>query len=106
MLSKIVTYLLLLFVSACLAQDNAQPRVAPLLQECYRQREIFERDSRLPMTPHMLIELIRKIEDSPGFNLDIRQLTIALVHRFRQDGIIRKSISQVSNNLSLQNLSR
>jgi hypothetical protein len=94
MLSKSVTYLLLLLVSSsCLAQDtapNAQPRVAPHLQECYRNREIVMRDNRLPMTPDVLIELIRRVEDSPGFTLNIQQFASSLLHRFKQDGIIRK----------------
>lgn len=72
------------------AAPNAQPRVAPALQECYRRRDIFERDNRLPMTPNMLIELIRKVEDSPGFTLNIQQLTTSLLHRYKQDGIIRE----------------
>lgn len=98
MLSKAVTGLLLLLaVSSCMAQENAppnaQPRVAPALQECYRRRDIFERDNRLPMTPNMLIELIRKVEDSPGFTLNIQQLTTSLLHRFKQDGIIREEFS-------------
>ena len=86
--------LLLVFVVSCLAQENlppnAQHRVAPALQECYRRRDIFERDNRLPMTPNMLIELIRKVEDSPGFTFNIQQFTISLLHRFKQDGIIRE----------------
>lgn len=95
MLSKSVTYFLLLLVSSsCLAQDNApvnaQPRVAPHLQECYRNRAIFTRDNRLPMTPDLLIELIRRVEDSPGFTLNIQQFASSLLHRFKQDGIIRK----------------
>lgn len=97
MLSKFVTCLLLLSASCVMAQQNvppnAQPRVASALQDCYRRREIFERDNRLPMTPHMLIELIRKVEDSPGFTLNIQQLSTSLLHRFKQDGIIRKSFS-------------
>lgn len=95
MLSKSVTYLLLLLVSSsCLAQDNttpnAQPRVAPHLQECYRNRAIFERNNRLPMTPDLLIELLRRVEDSNGFTLNIQQFASSLLHRFKQDGIIRK----------------
>lgn len=96
MLLKAATCLLLLLaVSSCMAQENnatpnAQPRVAPALQECYRRRDIFERDNRLPMTPNMLIELIRKVEDSPGFTLNIQQLTTSLLHRYKQDGIIRE----------------
>lgn len=90
---KAVKYLLLMLVASSVAQDaspNAQPRVAPALQECYRRREIFERDNRLPMTPNMLIELIRRAEDSPGFTLGIQQFTTSLLHRFKQDGIIRE----------------
>lgn len=95
MLSKSVTYLLLLLVSSsCLAQDNttpnAQPRVAPHLQECYRNRALFERNNRLPMTPDLLIELIRRVEDSNGFTLNIQQFASSLLHRFKQDGIVRK----------------
>lgn len=72
-------------------QENAQTRVAPALLECYQNPELFERDLRLPMTINMLIELIRKVEDVPEYRVDIRQLTIALLHRFRQDGIVRAS---------------
>lgn len=90
---KVINILLVLVIS-CTAQENvppnAQHRVAPALQECYRRRDIFERDNRLPMTPSMLIELIRKAEDSPGFTLNIQQFTTSLLHRFKQDGIIRK----------------
>ncbi|XP_055597479.1 uncharacterized protein LOC129747349 [Uranotaenia lowii] len=70
-------------------QENIMTRVAPGLLECYTNPEMFERDNRLPMTMNMLIELIRKVEDSPGLNEDMRQLSIALLHRFRQDGIVR-----------------
>lgn len=94
MSSKVVHCLLLLFVTFCLAQDNtspnAQPRVAPHLQECYRRMDIFERDNRLPMTPNMLIEILRKVEDSPGFTLNLQQFTTSLLHRYKQDGIIRE----------------
>lgn len=85
---KFVTYFLLLLVSTCIAQENAQPRVAPGIVECYRRADLFERDNRLPMTPSMLIELIRKVEDAPGSNQGMRQIATGLLHRFRQDGII------------------
>ncbi|CRL03128.1 CLUMA_CG016448, isoform A [Clunio marinus] len=92
MFLKTVTCLLFLTLTSCLAQDNvspnAQPRVAPHLQECYRQRDIFERDNRLPMTPQLLIELIRRAEDFPGTNLNLQQFTSSLLHRFKQDGIL------------------
>lgn len=70
-------------------QENAQTRIANSLVECYDDNFIFERDNRLPMTTNMLIELVRKVEDSNEFTGDIRQLAIQLVHRFRQDGIER-----------------
>lgn len=94
MATKAVSVLLLLCLSACLAQDNtpvnAQPRIAGHLQECYRRRDIFERDNRLPMTPTMLIEILRKVEDTPGFALNIQQFATSLLHRMKQDGILRK----------------
>lgn len=51
--------------------------------------EIRERDNRLPSNINMLIEIIRKVEDTPGINLDMRQMALALTHRFRLDGIER-----------------
>jgi hypothetical protein len=81
-------------ITTCEGVENAQRRVAPALEMCYRNRQLFERDNRLPMTINTLIELIRKVETSPGFNMDIRQLTVALVHRFRQDGILPARLVQ------------
>ncbi|XP_035901387.1 uncharacterized protein LOC118507242 [Anopheles stephensi] len=79
------------------AQENVLTRVAPSMLECYENAHIFERDNRLPMTMNMLIELIRKVEDSPGFQQDIRQLAISMLHRFRQDGIVRApGVSSIS----------
>lgn len=64
--------------------------IAPWLQVCYRNRNLFERDNRLPMTPNILIEILRKIEDSPDYTLNLQQFVSSLVHRFKQDGIVRK----------------
>ncbi|XP_053679767.1 uncharacterized protein LOC128730713 [Anopheles nili] len=90
LLTSVTTCLLLAAVLMDVAaQENVLTRVAPSLLECYENPTIFERDNRLPMTMNMLIELIRKVEDSPGFQQDIRQLSISLLHRFRQDGIVR-----------------
>lgn len=50
------------------------------------------------MTPNMLIELIRRVEDSPGFTLNIQQFTTSLLHRFKQDGIIREYFPQTKFN--------
>jgi hypothetical protein len=92
MISKSITIVLLVYVSLCAAQENAQPRIAPALNRCYANRQIFERDNRLPMNPNMLVEIIRKIEDSPGFTLGMRQLVTSILFRFKQDGILRKYI--------------
>lgn len=73
----------------CNGQENTQTRIPISLAECYTIPEILNRDGRLPMNTNMLIELIRKIEDSPGFTQDIRTLSTSLVHRFRLDGIER-----------------
>lgn len=71
----------------CSAQENTQTRIPNSLAECYENPDIVNRDNRLPLTMNTLIELIRKVEDSPGFMQDIRQLATSLVHRFRLDGI-------------------
>lgn len=91
MLSIFSTLLILLYaINLSFAQDNAQPRIAPALRRCYENGHIFERDNRLPMNPTMLVELIRKVEDSPGFTLNMRQLATSILFRFKQDGIICK----------------
>ncbi|EDS37675.1 conserved hypothetical protein [Culex quinquefasciatus] len=90
-LLPLIAILLGALVEYAHGQENVQTRVAPSLIECYNRPELFERDERLPMTMNMLIELIRKVEDVPEYRVDIRQLTIALLHRFRQDGIVRAS---------------
>ncbi|XP_058059144.1 uncharacterized protein LOC131209978 [Anopheles bellator] len=87
--SVAVLFLLLASEEEVAAQENVLTRVAPSMLECYESANIFERDNRLPMTMNMLIELIRKVEDTPGFQQDIRQLAISVLHRFRQDGIVR-----------------
>uniref|UniRef100_U5ESY0 Putative secreted protein n=1 Tax=Corethrella appendiculata TaxID=1370023 RepID=U5ESY0_9DIPT len=71
------------------AQENSQTRVMPSVLQCYQNRTLFERDLRLPMTVNTLIEIVRKIEDTQGFNADIRQTVISILHNFRQDGIVR-----------------
>lgn len=76
-------------ISTVLPQENAQNRIARSLEECYQDVNLFERDNRLPMTIQTLIDLIRRVEDAPNFNSDIRHVSISLVHRFRQDGIER-----------------
>lgn len=70
-------------------QENAQTKIPDSLLECYTNPEIYERDNRLPATINTLIDLIRKVEDAPGFSQDIRQIATSTLHRFKQDGIER-----------------
>lgn len=70
-------------------QENAQLQIPPSLLECYQNGTYLYRDNRLPMTIDVLISLIEKIESTPNYNNDIRQVSIQLIQRFRQDGIER-----------------
>lgn len=76
-----------ILISTCWAQENAQTRIPLSLAECYEDPYLLNRDNRLPLTLNTLIELIRKVEDTPGFNQDIRQMAAGLLQRFRLDGI-------------------
>lgn len=89
--------LILLGIIGSLGQENAQTRIPASLAECYNDPDILERDSRLPMTMNTLIELIRRIENTQGYTTDMRTIAIALVHRFRLDGIERDPRVQASS---------
>lgn len=78
---------LVLVLTPTFGQENAQTRIPNSLRECYDNKDLYERDNRLPATINTLIELIRKIEDSPNFTQDIRHVAVSLLHRFRMDGI-------------------
>ncbi|KAM7342837.1 uncharacterized protein ACRADG_010115 isoform 2-T2 [Cochliomyia hominivorax] len=71
------------------AQENAQLQIPPSLVECYNTSYFMDRANRLPSNIETLITLIEKVENSYGFNQNMRQLAVALIHRFRQDGIQR-----------------
>ena len=71
------------------AQENAQLQIPPSLVECYNTSYFMNRANRLPANIETLITLIEKVENSYGFNQDMRQLAVSLIHRFRQDGIQR-----------------
>lgn len=89
MLVGSVLLLLASFQPGTLGQENVRTQIPSHLVECYTIPEIVNRDTRLPSNINLLIELIRKIEDWPGLNMDMRQLSTTLVHRFRMDGIER-----------------
>ncbi|KAK1124898.1 hypothetical protein K0M31_006247 [Melipona bicolor] len=69
------------------AQENAARNLSPSLRECYDNKYLLERDNRLPHTLNTFIAILRKIENTKGLNMDLRSLSVALLHRFRQDGI-------------------
>ena len=56
------------------------------LIQCYRGNETIP---WMASSMHTLIELIRKIEDALPTSLNIRQLSVSLIHDVRIDGIVR-----------------
>lgn len=79
--------ILLITLSVC-GQENAMKNISPSLRECYENKFLLQKDNRLPHTLNTFISILRKIENTKGFNMDLRSLSIALLHRFRQDGIV------------------
>ncbi|KYN10547.1 hypothetical protein ALC57_17152 [Trachymyrmex cornetzi] len=71
------------------AQENTFRSITSTLRECYENKYLLEKDNRLPHTLNTLIAILRKIENTENQNMDLRALTIAIMHRFRQDGIVR-----------------
>ncbi|XP_076757830.1 uncharacterized protein LOC143427507 [Xylocopa sonorina] len=69
------------------AQENAIRNLSPSLRECYENKYLLEKDNKLPDTLDTFIAILRKIENTEGLNMDLRSLSVALLHRFRQDGI-------------------
>ncbi|XP_015124523.1 uncharacterized protein LOC107046428 [Diachasma alloeum] len=70
------------------AQENAQSKVSDGLLECYNNTSALLKQNRLPHNLHAFIAIIRKIEENPQVHMNRRQLSVALLHRFRQDGIV------------------
>ncbi|KAF5294475.1 hypothetical protein FQR65_LT01601 [Abscondita terminalis] len=90
-----ITLLVLLTVQIVYSQENAANSVSPSLLECYNNTNTLNREFRLPSSINVLIALIRKIESSPSRQND-RELAIELIHRFRQDGILRVNVASAS----------
>lgn len=76
----IYSALIIFLFDAVLAQENTASSVAPSLLECYNNSYLQDRNTRLPSTINVLIDLIRKVEDGPT-SLDARQLAVQLIHR-------------------------
>lgn len=83
-----LSVVLFLGITAICGQENAGSSVARSLRECYNTTEHLDRDSRPPATIGVLIDLIRKVENSRT-PADARTLSLSLIHRFRQDGIVK-----------------
>ncbi|XP_068626588.1 uncharacterized protein [Battus philenor] len=77
----------ILMISGIQAQLTAQSSLAPDLRECYTDPRLIDRNNLPPTTMAVLIDIIRKIEDNPDVNVDLRQLAALLLHTYRQDGI-------------------
>ncbi|XP_017878386.1 uncharacterized protein LOC108623985 [Ceratina calcarata] len=84
----------LLIVLGVYAQENADQILSPSLQECYKDKYLVQRDNRLPHTLNTFLSILRKIENVDGLNMDLRMLSVALLHRFRQDGIKRFAVRE------------
>ncbi|XP_054740559.1 uncharacterized protein LOC129246063 [Anastrepha obliqua] len=71
------------------AQENTMLQIPPSLVECYNTSYFMNRDNRLPATIDTLISLIEKVENTQSYTYTMRTLAVALLQRFRQDGIQR-----------------
>lgn len=63
--------------------------ISPSLVECYSNASLLSGDALPTFGIGQLIDLIRKVENSPYTRLDLRSMAVQLTHRFRQDGIRR-----------------
>ncbi|XP_076243989.1 uncharacterized protein LOC143185138 [Calliopsis andreniformis] len=81
-------YFFIFTILAVHGQENAVRNLSPSLRECYENKYLLQRDNRLPHTLNTFLAILRKIENTPGLNMDLRSLSVALLHRFRQDGIV------------------
>ncbi|XP_076291895.1 uncharacterized protein LOC143214566 [Lasioglossum baleicum] len=80
----------LLLTLSVWGQENAIRKLSPSLLECYENNFLSQRNNTLPHTLNTFVSILRKIENTEGLNMDLRSLSVALLHRFRQDGIVLK----------------
>ncbi|KAL4702983.1 hypothetical protein ACJJTC_008761 [Scirpophaga incertulas] len=78
--------LLVTVTTGAQAQATAQSSVAPELRECYLNTTLLDRNNLPPTSMAVLIDIIRKLEDNPNINLDLRMLATQILHTYRQDG--------------------
>ncbi|KAG8034692.1 hypothetical protein G9C98_007768 [Cotesia typhae] len=92
---RVIAFLIAIGIFSCVqTQENALRKLSSGLLECYNSSFVVLKDNHLPYTMDTFIAILRKIEDSPSFNMDLRQFTVSLLHRFRQDGIIENTESK------------
>lgn len=72
--------LLMAYATGAHAQATAQTSVAPDLRECYIEPSLLNRNNLAPANINILIDIIRKIEDDPNVNIDLRTLAALLLH--------------------------
>ncbi|XP_012535365.2 uncharacterized protein LOC105836104 [Monomorium pharaonis] len=78
---------IILFTLGIFAQETTYRNVPTTLRECYESKYLLEKDYRLPHTLNTLIAILQKIENAKNLNMDLRALTVGIMHRFRQDGV-------------------
>lgn len=67
---------------AARAQENSMANVPKSLLECYNNSYLLNRNNKLPQNVPTFLAILRKIEDTPGLNMDLRTLSVALLHRW------------------------
>ncbi|XP_011864273.1 PREDICTED: uncharacterized protein LOC105560092 [Vollenhovia emeryi] len=81
---------IILFTLGVFAQETIYRSVSSSLKECYESKYLLEKDNRLPHTLNTLITILQKIEKTETqLNMELGALTIGIMHRFRQDGIVK-----------------
>ncbi|KAK5639306.1 hypothetical protein RI129_011798 [Pyrocoelia pectoralis] len=95
MIVKTILLLLSILILKAKSQENAANSVAPALIKCYNNTNNLDRERRLPSSINILIALIRKIEAAPYIQND-RELSMQLIQRFKQDGIIVTSDKEIN----------
>ncbi|RZF45960.1 hypothetical protein LSTR_LSTR008337 [Laodelphax striatellus] len=82
-----VPLLIAVFPLFASSRDGLKAAIPEALLPCYKQPLLKTKDLLLPMSMPVLINLIRKVENYQGLNMDMRSLSTTLLQRFRLDGI-------------------
>lgn len=79
------------------AQPIVKTIISSFLRECYSESHLLDRNNLPPMNLNVLLDLIRKVEDSEVG--DMREFSVAIAQLFRQDGIIYDPTATGSQNI-------